>query len=100
MEPPSLTVKRVRIAETGVSHGVNILAAANGLKTLKEERAQAGNFIDAEMTTAKLLPVNAFLAGQLFDFFQVELETFLAGKLNNDNLQPTRREFLNKLTGG
>lgn len=99
MEPPNLTAKRVRIAETGVSHGVNILAAANGLKTLKEERAQAGNFIDPEMTTPKLLHISAFMAGQLFDFLQVDLEAWMNGKLDNNPANPTRREFLNKLTG-
>lgn len=100
MQPPNLTAKRQRIAETGVSHGINILAAANGLKQLKEERLQADNFVEAEMTTPKLLTINATLAGQLFDFFQTDLETWLAGKVNGDNAMPTRREFLNKLTGG
>lgn len=100
MEPPNLTTKRIRIAENGVTHGINILASANGLKTLKDERAQAGDFEDSEMTTPKLLPVTAFMAGQLFDFLQADLETWMNGKLDNNVANPTRREFLNKLTGG
>lgn len=92
-----LVAKRRRIAGAGVSNATALLDAANGLAIGKLERAQSGNFLDADLETSELQHLTTTNIGLLFDFLTTELNTWLDAKVDGNNGLPSRRELLIQL---
>jgi hypothetical protein len=96
-EPADLTTKRQRIARAAITSATALYDVYSGLKIAQLEATQSGNFVDSELTGDDLGHVSAYLIGLTLTTLVPELETFLSGRINNDNGLPVRRDLLLQL---
>ena len=81
-EPPGAqdqSRKRQNIATNAVIHATALWDAIQALELLRQERGQAGNFVDADFTESDLIHLTPFMIGSLLDTITPELKTAIEG---------------------
>lgn len=87
----SQTEKRRNIATNTVIAATALWDAFTALQELALERAQAGNFEDADFAETDLIHLTPYLVGVTLDTLVPDLKTFLEANSRRDYLLQLRR---------
>jgi hypothetical protein len=83
--------KRLNIAGNAVIHATRLVDALLALEQLKEERLQAGNFLDSDFDGTDLNHLTPYMIGTLLDTVVPALVATYAVPTNHDILLQVRK---------
>ena len=85
------SAKRQNLASNAVIHATAAVDAIRALAALREERPEAGNFVDADFDGTDLQHLNPFLVGSLLDNVTPALKAVIDDAANKGILMAVRR---------